>query len=266
MEHYLPPLCCQAIKHVCHDAKNIRFPDVEGKVAPVFLADTQNKTLVFKFSDEQIVKKNLMASQLMRQYDIKMPDINIHQYQGTWFEVYQYNPIKTLYEQMQSGLSMKHIFAAYSNAVHIQYQISQIPVSDFRPVRYRTYSEILLNHVQNMPFPIAVYRKILAYNARMGRQMVLHNDVHPGNILYSPETGETHLLDLDAVGVSGEQFAALKMVYQYPLENYGDILDVYELISGHKLNRLMINAACKMMENLHQKRQQIINVFKASQR
>ena len=75
-----------------------------------------------------------------------------------------------------------------------------------------------------------------------------------------------YLLDLDAVGVSGEQFAALKMVYQYPLENYGDILDVYELISGHKLNRLMINAACKLMENLHQKRQQIINVFKASQR
>ena len=261
MSNYVPPFCEYAIGHVYHGAKNIRCPNVPGMVAPVFLADVNNKTIVCKFSDEAIIKKNLIISDLMNEYQIPAPKLKMHSYRGAWFEAYEYIPIKTLQEHIENGISEQHLMNAYAQAIKIQNKISQIPTSDFLPTKYRYHAEILAMHLQSSQSPFAMYKRFLARNAMAGHQILLHCDIHPKNILYSPETGQVFLIDLDAVGLCNETFSVLKMLYQSPLKNHDELMNIYEAETGRQLHRHAIKLSLNTVHTIHNHRGTILQLY-----
>ena len=112
-----------AIKTTLKNTWDIRYPEVQGSVYPVFLADTPNGTTVCRFNDADIVFKNHKVSNLLRIYDIPAPQTRVRAYMDTWFETYDYCPDKTLYEYINAGASRKQIFGAYKQTIDLQNQI-----------------------------------------------------------------------------------------------------------------------------------------------
>ncbi|MBR5153413.1 MAG: phosphotransferase [Alphaproteobacteria bacterium] len=261
MSGYLPPFCEYAVRHVYHGATNIRCPDVLGLVAPVLLVDVNGKTIVCKFNDEAIVKKNLIVSDLMKKNNIPTPKIDIHSYRGAWFETYDFIPVKTLHEHIADGLSEKQVLNAYIQAIKIQNKISQIPITEFMPTKYRFHGDVITMHAQGHRSLFAVYKKLLARNAMAGHQILLHCDIHPKNILYSPETGQVFLIDLDAVGLCNETFSMLKMLYHSPLKNHDELMNIYEAETGRQLHRHTIKLSLNTVHTIHNHRGTILQLY-----
>ena len=240
-----------AIKNSYPDACDIRQPIIMGAIAPVFLADVGKDTIVCKFNRRDMIFHNKFVSDLLRFHDIPAPRTHVHAYLNTWFESYVYNPNKTLHELMNGGLSENHVFNAYSRVFELQKKISEIDPVVFTPNRFSFYKEIL--EMQTEPTNnviLRMYRQFFRHMSKSGRQIILHNDIHDKNILYSPETKQAYLIDLDAVSLCNENFTMLTTLQRYPLNNFWDVLDEYERVTGHKIDKNMIMASKKTMTTL----------------
>ena len=240
-----------AIKNAYPDAACIRQPEIIGMVAPVFLADVLNRTVVCRFSAPQIIFKNKIVSDLFRDYDIPAPQTRVHAYVGSWFEAYDYCTDKTLYEHMQSGLPDDKIFDAYTSVFKIQDKISRIPTYEFLPKDFRYHVQMLNATSPRRDMLSKLYADFVYSRSARGVQRLLHNDIHSKNILYSPETGCARLIDLDAVSLCNENFTMLMTVQRYPLKNVRQLMSAYQDITGRSLDINKILFACNMMQVLH---------------
>ncbi|MDW2958570.1 MAG: hypothetical protein R8M37_02055 [Alphaproteobacteria bacterium] len=240
-----------AIKNAYPDATCIRCPDVPGMIAPIFFADVLKKTIVCRFSLPEIVFKNKIASDLLCDYGVPVPQTKVHAYVGTWFESYEYCKDKTLYEHIKLGLPDDKIFKAYVGAFEIQNKISKISANEFCPEKFREHVDMLCATTKIRGRLSKIYNDIL-FNASVRSPLrLLHNDIHSKNILYSPETDRIHLIDLDAVSLCNENFTMMTTVQRYPLKNARQLMSVYQDITGRKLDVNKILFACNAMQLLH---------------
>lgn len=240
-----------AIKNAYPDAACIRCPDIPGMVAPIFFADVLKKTMVCRFSLPEIVFKNKIASDLLRDYNIPAPQTCVHAHVGTWFESYEYCADKTLYEHVQNGLPSDKIFDAYVGVFRLQNEISQIPIHCFLPNSFRYHFETLHATLVTKNALSRIYNDFISFMSGQGKMHLLHNDIHAKNILYSPETGRVRLIDLDAVSLCNENFTMLTTLQRYPLSNRRELMSVYQDITGRKLDCKRIMLAKTAMSALH---------------
>lgn len=240
-----------AIKNAYPDATCIRQPEFMGMVAPVFFADVLNRTVVCRFGTPQMMFKNKIASDLLRDYDIPVPQTRVHAYVGSWFEAYDYCADKTLYELIADGLPDDKIFDAYISVFKIQHKISQIPAHEFMPKYFRHHVQTLRTTLTGRNVFSRLYANMVHSCSARGPQLLLHNDIHSKNILYTPETGHARLIDLDAVSLCNENFTMLMAVQRYPLKDVHQLMSAYQDITGRSLCMKKILLARDTMQLLH---------------
>ena len=240
-----------AIKNAFPDAACIRRPDVPGMIVPIFFADVLKKTIVCRFSLPEIIFKNKIASDLLCDYGIPVPQTRVHAYVGTWFESYEYCTDKTLYEHIKLGLSDDKVFKAYIGAFKIQNKISKISANEFCPEKYREHIDMLRATTKIRGGLSKLYNDILFNASACSPLRLLHNDIHSKNILYSPETDGVRLIDLDAVSLGNENFMMLTTLYRYPLKNGLDLVSAYEDITGRNMSKHRLVLMRQTMSILH---------------
>ena len=224
------------IKRAFPDATNIRKPKITGWGSDaIFIIDTQNKTNICKFNHKNIILHNKYISDILNKNNISVPKTTVHNFDQTWFETYEYRPEKTLHELIIDGLSDQHIFLAYKSALEIQYKISQIDLSQIYNQKHPRYVDII-KYYDTMP----TYIKLVYTASALGKQYLLHNDIHPKNILYSPESEQAYLIDLDSIAISNFDMPSLSFLRNYPLRNYDELSVAYKCITREKFNTLYI--------------------------
>ncbi len=252
MQKYPQTFYIDAIRSVYPQAKNIRQPDVIGRVGTVLLAETDEGTTVCKFNDMNIIQHNYKISQLLRQLDVSVPKIKTHMFCDAFFETYKYCPDKTLHEFIQQGISKKQIFDIYKQTMYAQKEISEIPHKklDLGWGKY-AYEIFTYNKMQIAP---KITTKIKGCLYRMfstkGQQVLSHNDIQPKNLLVNNDMQLTALIDLDSVALCNENFSVLQTLYAYPSDNYVEYIECYQDITKHKLNQRAILTGLGILQQL----------------
>ena len=236
------------IKQVMPNTSHIDTPQVTGIVAPVFIVDCQGKKTTFRFNHPSIIQHNKYISDLMRVHNIPMPHTQAYYLDGVWFETYQYIPYKTLYELIHDGISDNHIYHAYKSAIDIQKKLLEINIKNIHIPQCPRYIDIINKQLEIVPMLGTALLKRMLYNAAtFGEQRLCHNDIHSKNILYSPETKQTYLIDLDAVATCNPNIGLINILRNYPLSDKNKLLDYYNSVTCTTVSRPAITAASKII-------------------
>jgi hypothetical protein len=227
----------EIIKRCFPDANNLHKPKITGWVSPaVFIINTNNQIRVCKFNNKAIVLHNKYICDLLISHDIQIPKTTVHNIGDTWFESYEFIPEWTLQELIDNGLSQEHIFTAYKSALNIQHKISQIKIPKSTIPCCPRYIDII-KHYAKMSFTTRFFYSL----STIGKQFLMHNDIYPRNILYSPEKQQAYLIDIDSISFSNFYINSLKLFHNYPLDNYEDLATEIQKINGRKINVSLIN-------------------------
>lgn len=179
----------QIKKLYCEDV-NISQPLFIGQNHPLYIAETKHSKTVFRFSAPDCAYRNFHLSNLLRKYNIPVPDVQICRFDDNIYcEKYPFIEGKTLYERHNQGISSKTIEKVYSQLCQICYQMSQIPVQEF----------VALN------LPVCktdVFFRLLNRSHRV----VGHNDLNDKNILLDQDDNVCAIIDLDSISLKPFEF------------------------------------------------------------
>lgn len=230
------------------NARNLRTPGICGSKKNVVFADIDNKTLVFKFSNPNTIKKNFAVSQIYRNADIPAPHITMGQYKDIFFEEYEFLSGKTLFEAINDGMSADKIKQVYREILHNIAKMQKLQPQLLEKYQHKHVHTITNEQVTNVNN--AVLGKIctaLVYMANYGDPKdiaIFHSDITPKNTVVSTDGHLVGFLDLDSAAISNINYAFGTMAakYQQLGFNISELYDYFEGISDTKLNRTRINA------------------------
>lgn len=254
-----------AIKIAYPYSWDIRRPDVMGAVGNVFILETASGTKVCKFNHADIILRNKAVSEILSLNDIPMPQTKVHAYLDTWFESYDYCPGKTLQEYLQKRtITQSQIFDVYKQAINVQKKISQISPTDFKPQSHRHFSDVFETAIHTkIREPLAgVYSWIYKQMSQYGTLYVLHNDVHPGNLIINTNYTLVHLIDMDGVSLCNDDFSILQTLRTYPLDNVSEYIEYYEDIMERKVNTKTVIAFRNIMKSVSKHRRKLDSMFR----
>ena len=248
-----------AIKTAINGTHNIRTPFVKGGLCPVYFADTDSNTVVFRFSSQDLAEHNTNIGKLLHEYDISAPLSNVHTYSDLWFETYKYNPNETLFETIQSGANKQQIKNIYNQILNIQIKMSEIPLQYIPSTKLSKYPDLFraMQQFNLHPLLTSVYTGVIKTVSCVGKRRLVHNDLNPKNVLITPDKNVSGILDLDSVGISSESFAMMMLLRSYPYTDYGELLDYYEDNTKRNLHRRAILMGVNMLAKIRNTRQKI---------
>ena len=229
-----------AIKTEFPDAENITLPTIPGKVARVFIFQTQNGPRVCRFNDGPIIMRNYKFTHELYNFGAPIKPTRPHVYLGQYFESYEYDPHPTLRETIKI-MSPSEINDTYKSALCIQAQLASFPTKCFDDKQFGTR----FMDVYNMTMPHCVNNGVMRYLYRAlykhfsgGNQMyIMHTDLTPSNMLISDDKRNiVRLIDFDAISICNENLAIFGMLRCYPLDDINGFIEYYQDISGHILN------------------------------
>ncbi len=248
------------IKVAYPEATDIRHPTVRGGVCPVFLADINKSTKVFKFNTCKIACRNRTISNLLGDHDINVPQTTVCAYNSEWFERYDYCPDKTLFEYIQADtLTKQQIENVYKQALDKQAQMSEIKPIMFGPNPLLEYPDVFAASMRQKlsPWLVDFYAYFVRILATRGDMRLMHNDINPKNLLITPNAQLTKMLDLDSVATANESFALLMALRHYPLDNQPEMIEYYQDKTGRKVNEKAIMHGIKILDTLRNARREL---------
>ena len=230
-----------AIKNEFPDATDIKLPNITGKVAHVFTFQTDNGPRVCRFNEKPIIERNYKLTHML--YDFGVSSIiptKPHVYLGQYFESYEYDPHYTLRETI-GKMNQNEIIDTYKSAMCIQGQLASFPVQKFNTLHGAHFMDvynITMPHYVDNSIMRCLYRTLYKHFATSKNMYILHSDLTPANMLVNDSNnGITHLIDFDAISVCNENMAIFGMLRRYPLKNINEMIDYYQDITNHSLNR-----------------------------
>lgn len=240
-----------AIKTVFPDAENITTPNVVGHVANVFMFQTENGPRICRFNEHNIIERNYKLTHIL--YDMGAPIMptNPHVYLGQYFESYEYDPHPTLHETMKT-MTKNQIIDAYKSAICVQGHLASLPVQKFSTLRdvhfMDVYNKTMPHYVDNKMMQ-RLY-SIMYKHFAVGKNMyIMHSDLTPANMLVNDDkNGICKLIDFDAISICNEDMAIFGMLRRYPFNNVNEIIEYYQDITGHDLNRREIIGMLKLFK------------------
>ncbi len=245
-----------AIKSLYPDASGIRIPAVPGGISPLFLADTDKGTIVCKFNDADIIKRNHIISETLNLCDVPVPRTTTHAYLDVHMEAYPYCPDRTLFEHVADGMSDDKIFHIYTEILDAQYQMTRVDVAGLPLGDKKYFSRVFIANSRNkLPLKLVVpYSMFVTLMSRTGTQYLIHNDMHQKNILATRDGRLSRLLDLDPIAVGNETFAILMLLRHCPLNVHKTLMEYYQDISRRKLPQTLILQMLRVLDAIRAKR------------
>lgn len=225
------------------NAKNLCQPLVRGSQQNVIFANVDGQQMVFKFGNPDIIRKNAYISRLYAENGIPCPVITAHQYKNVFFEEYKHIPGKTLYEHIGCGMDAEKIKQVYRETLVAFAKMGQIKPGVLDGFPHKHMHIVADEHITNVNN--AVLGKLcmaLVYLINLGNdddKAVYHTDITPKNIVVSEDGHLVGILDIDTAAVSDVNYAFGAMAAKYIQLGFdiNELFDVYEKISGKKLNK-----------------------------
>ena len=180
----------------------ISQPTCMGKVHSVYIVKSKNHKIVLRFSDRQTALQNAFKSQVLRKYEIPVPNIGVYKIGSKYCEEYTFIEGQTLYERSKQNLSQDSIAKIYNQLYDICYKMSKIPTTEF----------------SGLYFPVTK-SDILFQTMNLAPRVIGHSDLHDKNILIDKDDNVCGLVDLDSVLMRPFALFLIKLFEQ--AKNYG---------------------------------------------
>ena len=243
----IPEIYKLAIKAKYPNAQNLRTPVVCGSQQNVIFADIDNKTIVFKFGTEDIIKKNVAISKTYLDFGIPVPRIKMKQYNNLFFEEYEQLAGKTLYEAINEGMPADKIKKVYRQILKNIAKMCKITPDALKNKPNKNIHLVAREHVTNVNNVIlGNICMALIYIVNLGTKKdtaVFHSDITPKNTIVSNDGILVGFVDLDSVAIANLNyiFSAMAAKYQQMGFDISELCDYFEKISNIKLNRTRIS-------------------------
>lgn len=256
----------EAIHDAHQSAQNIHTPDINGAVAKVFMANVNGKPYVYRFNNPQLLMRNQVISAKMASKNVPMPRPQLHYWNKILFEIYPFMTEKTLTEHINSGASRAGVFNVYCDALKLQSKISRIPAHEMQKIENMHFYQVFRLSLQQrfQPWLAQFYSQMVRPISNFGKQLVLHTDITPANILVDKNGRFSSFLDLDAISVCNENFSLVPLLRSYPLDNTTELFDAYEEINRRKINRQVVLNTLDIMKKIRKTRRKFESKFSIS--
>ncbi len=200
----------RAICNTTRDIRHMDVPVIRGTNSRIFIVDTVNTgKVVFRFNPRHVAHRNYDISKILCAHDIPVPVVNLHLYQGQYFETYPYFTGPTFQECLDCGMLRSEIHDVYAMMALQIRNISNIPLHNFNNIENKNCSSVAKSNIMNktgswtLGQGIKFGTKIL----NIGAQSICHCDFTPHNIVLGDNKEILSVLDLNAVSIANINFA-----------------------------------------------------------
>lgn len=243
-----------AIKNSFPYATNIRTPDDCSAVKPVFVVETRKRgPIICKFVDSSIAARDRSVSERLTQKGIPIPKISINGYFAQWYEVYDFNPNRTLAQHIKSHIDDDRIFETYKQALDIQAKLAECSLDDAY-----SYSSVgkYFSDVYKITAPVArpkfltnIYSAMIKILSQWHNIHLVHCDLKPANIICKDDGSLDQIIDVTGIALASEEFAMISILESFPLPDLSEeLMDYYDSITHRKLDRNFIRTGLKLIK------------------
>lgn len=239
-----------AIKCAFPNATNIRKPESCQANKPVFLADTRKRgPIVCKFVDARIAARDKQISAKLTERGLPVPKISTNGYIAQWYEVYRYNPNRTMKEFIAEGLDDDKIFQTYKQVLDFQAKLADSCLDDIYMSVGKYFSEVykMTAKIGQSKALTNIYSKLFKFLSQCHNVHLVHCDLHPLNILCKPDGSLDQIIDISGIALASEEFAMISLLDSFPLPDmYDELMDYYDNITHRELDRKFIRLGLRL--------------------
>ena len=198
-----------AIQNTVSDIRRVDTPVIHGTNSHVFIVETSDMgRIVFRFNPRNVAHRNHDISKILQSQNIPVPSIDLHLYQGQYFETYPYLSGPTFQECLYMGMSKSDRLDTYALMAQQIKKLSEIPVHNFENIENKHCSSVAQSNICSKTGRWTS-GQCIRYGTKLlnvGEQHICHCDFTPRNIVLNKET-QLSMLDLNAVSVANINFA-----------------------------------------------------------
>lgn len=192
-------------------------PDVSGTQNNILFAVVDDKEMVFKFGDKELVEKNEAVSKLYNIRQIPVPRIVARNQNDLYFEEYEKIQGRSLFEAMKRGMQDEQVKQVYQDILVCFEKMSRIAPSYINSNLKSTVHEVAKINIRNVNGEkVAQIFKFLVYMMNIfGRKGLYHSDITPKNIIVDNKGHFLGFVDVDSVNICSKNFAFATMAAKY---------------------------------------------------
>ena len=223
---------------------NVSEPIDKGGVHQTYIVEEKNgKKSIFRFSSKKTALENIQTSQILRKYNIPVPNIGVYKIGTKFCEIYPFIEGQTLHEKHNQGLSKEDIEKIYRQIYDICLAISKIPTKEF----------------QHLTTPVTKTDRLFQI-MNLAPLVVGHNDLHDKNILIDDNNNVCGILDLDSISIKPFSIFLVRLFekaseYGYNIES----IKSFDEKTFNNNNRMNI----KEQTDLYYKLRNILNKYRS---
>lgn len=200
----------RAISDIAQNIRHVDEPVIRGTNSRIFIVDTSDMgKIVFRFNPRHVAHRNHDISKVLRKHDVPVPVVDLHLYQGQYFETYPYLPGPTFQECLDKGMSRSEIHDVYAMMAYQIKNISDIPLHNFKNIENKNCSSVAQSNIVNKT-DCWTLGQCIKYGTKLlnvGPQTICHCDFTPCNVVLSGDKDTLSILDLNAVSCANINFA-----------------------------------------------------------
>lgn len=238
------------IKSIMPSARDIRMPEICGSQKSVCITDSDLGKYVHKFSHRKLALKNALVAGMLNSVGVPVPRVGVYEYHGNWVELYPFVHGKTLYECVGDGMPEESIRNVYGQLAEMFARMDKVNFSLIDGYKYSHVGQVTLSTVTdvNNAFMGNIYAGAvwMLNRGRAENRGLYHCGMTPKNVVMADSGRVAALVDMDEVAIADKNYAFSMMAAKYQQFgfNISDLMDVYENISGHELNRRRVKMMC----------------------
>ncbi|MCQ2574898.1 MAG: phosphotransferase [Alphaproteobacteria bacterium] len=227
----------QFIKEIVPDFITIERPEIMGKMHNIRIVTSPTQKLVFRFSTKALSNHNLLASKLLKNTNIKTPDVSIYKYGSEYCEVYPFIPGKTLYERIQEGIPQDKLDQVYKDLIRWSYEV--FVAQSNKKIDTRLKTPIVQQQTIERTFIDKYFRAINKNN-----KSICHTDLQTKNILLDNEDKLYGILDLDNITIDYLSTSLLRLINDADKNGYN--ITKFDAFLGENQTLLKIKKQIKL--------------------